>query len=268
MAIPKKSLGQNFLRDASVVDRIIQAVGPAPAGLIVEVGPGEGVLTEVLAGIAGKVAAIEIDERLIGQLKEKFKSRKNVEIVPGDILKTDIGQLVTSVGGKGVGYMVVANLPYYITSPILKYFLENQYPPRELIVMVQNEVADRICAGPGGMSILAVAVQYYGHAEKLFEVSRECFYPVPEVDSAVIRVTVHADLPDETERKNFFRVVRAGFCARRKTLVNNLANSFHLDKAEVVGRLKSVGLEDKVRAQDLPVEDWRKISEIFQNDIG
>lgn len=268
MTIPKKSLGQNFLRDASVVAGIIQAVGPAPAGLIMEVGPGEGVLTEALAGIAGKVAAIEIDAQLIGKLKEKFKSQKNVVIVPGDILKTDIGRLVANVGGDATDYAVVANLPYYITSPILKFFLENEHPPRELIVMVQKEVAERICSDPGDMSILAVAVQYYAKAEILFEVSRTAFWPVPEVDSAVIRIGLHADLPAEAERKNFFRVVRAGFCARRKTLSNNLANSFHLDKTEVAGKLKSAGLEERVRAQDLPVAAWRKLAEIFRDYTG
>jgi 16S rRNA (adenine1518-N6/adenine1519-N6)-dimethyltransferase len=162
-----------------------------------------------------------------------------------------------------VDYKLVANIPYYITSPIIQLFLETKYPPLEMILMVQKEVAERIVAKPGQMSILAASVQFYARAELLFYVDKTAFWPVPEVDSAVIRISPIMDRGTQEDRKKFFRVVRAGFSAKRKTLVNNLASSFHLDKIAVEEKIKKAGLSPAVRAQELSVEDWKKLSSSF-----
>jgi 16S rRNA (adenine1518-N6/adenine1519-N6)-dimethyltransferase len=160
-------------------------------------------------------------------------------------------------------YKLIANIPYYITSPIIQLFLETKYPPKEMILMVQKEVAERICAKPGEMSILAVSVQYYAKAELLFYVDKKAFYPVPEVDSAIIRVTHNSERVSPEERKKLFRVVKAGFSSRRKTLLNNLANSFHLPKNIAEEKIKKAGINPTSRAQDLNVDDWKKLSELF-----
>jgi 16S rRNA (adenine1518-N6/adenine1519-N6)-dimethyltransferase len=271
-------LGQNFLKDKSVVKKIVEAANLQPDDFVIEVGPGTGILTEELAKKAGKILAIEIDQNLIRPLQKKFDNKKNIEIINGDILKINFPKLL---GHQMSKYKVIANLPYYITSPIIRLFLETEIPPQEMILMVQKEVAERIVASPseipaesrsakrisrgkpGQMSILAVSVQYYAQVEILFEVSRECFDPVPEVDSSVIKISDFGFRISDFERKKFFRVVRAGFCAKRKTLVNNLSNSLHLDKKEVEEKLKSINISSLVRAQELSVEAWKKITEIF-----
>jgi len=239
-----------------------------------EVGPGKGILTEELAKAAGKVVAVEIDSVLSNLLLNKFSNNKNVEIICGDILKTNISKLLRHPMSKSKktsdvlpSYKVIANIPYYITSPIIRLFLESETPPKEMILMVQKEVAERIVASPGQMSILAVSVQYYADAEILFEVRKENFDPVPEVDSAVIRIIPHpSPLPKKGEGdfgKKFFQIVKAGFSAKRKTLVNNLANSLHLEKSIVEEKIKTAGLKPTARAQELSVEDWKKITALF-----
>jgi len=267
-------LGQNFLKDKSVVDKIIQSANLSPDDFVIEIGPGEGVLTEELAKYAGKVIAIEIDSELCKLLRNKFSNKKNVEIINADILKVNLKLLLNSQGSTlGApkvepwgNYKVIANLPYYITSPIIRLFLESEFPPKEMILMVQKEVAERIVEKPGKMSILAVSVQYYAKPELLFYVDKKSFDPVPKIDSAVMKIIPHPSplLKREGEfRKNFFRVVRAGFSAKRKTLLNNLASSFHLGKYEVEEKLKKIGLSPKVRAQELSIEQWKELAEIF-----
>lgn len=282
-----EKLGQNFLKDKKTAEKIAEAADLKPDDIVLEVGPGKGILTEELAKKAGKVAAVEIDKKLVALLKDKFKNQENMEIMEKDVLRMDISETldchseqsgvrsrnlnnnkIRSLGRLGMtnyNYKVVANIPYYITAPIIKKFLESENPPSEMILMVQKEVAERICAGPKKMSILAVSVQYYADAEILFNVPRENFDPVPEVDSVVIKIEVRRkeqEVSKEDENK-FFRVVRAGFCAKRKTLVNNLSNSFHLDKKEVEGILKGTGIFSNTRAQELSVEDWKKLAELF-----
>jgi len=262
MTSPKKSLGQNFLRDKSVLDKIIQLANLSADDLVFEVGPGEGVLTEELIRRAGKVIAIEIDKNLAGNLKTKFKNNPKIEIINDDILKINLPELFESfVDSDRLNYKVIANIPYYITSPIIQLFLETKYPPSEMILMVQKEVAERICARPGEMSILAASVQYYAEAKLLFYVYKKSFWPVPEVDSAIIRITHNMEHKTPEERKGFFRVVRAGFSSKRKILTNNLANSFHLDKSEVEEKLKTAGIDPASRAQELSVEDWKKLAD-------
>lgn len=289
-------LGQNFLRDKSVIEKIVNFADLLEDDLVIEIGPGEGVLTEELAKRAKKVIAVEIDKNLVNSLRNKFSNKKNVEIVNADILKINLTELFPhpanatlslhrerGLGGEG-GYKVVANLPYYITSPIIRLFLESENPPSKMILMVQKEVAERIVARPGKMSILAVSVQYYARAELLFVVNKNSFFPVPEVDSCVIKIVPcpHPRLPKpgtggqasslpqgEGEfSKKFFRVVRAGFSAKRKMLVNNLASSFHLDKKEVEEKLKKIPLSGKVRAQELSVDDWKKLAVSFRAECN
>lgn len=261
----KKSLGQNFLRDGKAIEKIIESANLGADDIVIEVGPGEGVLTEKLANVCKKVLAVELDDRLIGFLKKNFLKNENVEIVHGDILKLNLKELAEKNNFSTREYKVIANLPYYITSPILRYFLENEVAPKEMIVMVQKEVAERIVAKPGQMSILAVSVQYYAEAEYLFTVKRDSFEPAPKVDSAVIKIAVSrkASVINKEETKKFFQIVKAGFSAKRKTLANNLANSLHKDKREVEGMLLQMGFLSTVRAQELSVEDWKKLVEIL-----
>ena len=162
-------------------------------------------------------------------------------------------------------YKVIANIPYYITAKIIRLFLESQNPPTAMVLMVQKEVAERITAKPGKMSLLAVSVQYYAQPEMLFAVSKNSFFPVPEVDSAIIRITHNMErkAQNKEEAKKFFRVVKAGFSAKRKTLVNNLSNAFHLEKNIVEETLKKIPLSVTVRAQELSIADWKKLSELF-----
>ncbi|HCO99348.1 MAG TPA: ribosomal RNA small subunit methyltransferase A, partial [Candidatus Moranbacteria bacterium] len=259
----KKSLGQNFLKDAEVLGRIIKAANLSQDDVVIEVGPGQGALTELLAGVCKKVIAIELDDRLIEPLHTKFVDNKNVEIIHDDILKINLPELVTSYELPVAGYKVVANIPYYITAPIIRLFLETKIPPSEVIFMVQKEVAERICAKPGAMSILAVSVQYYAKAEFLFTVFKESFDPVPKVDSAIIKITHNSQLTTDNKEKTkkFFRVVKSGFSAKRKTLINNLSNGLQIDKKEIEEKLGSIGFSPSVRAQELGVDDWKKLAD-------
>ena len=254
----KKSLGQNFLRDEKVLEKIINLANLQLDDFVIEIGPGEGVLTEKLAQKAGRVLAIEIDQNLIQVLEKKFSNEKNVEMINADILKINLTELI---GEKK--YKVIANIPYYITSKIIRLFLESKNSPAEMLLMVQKEVAERIVSTPGKMSLLAVSVQYYAEAKLLFEVSRDSFFPVPAVDSAVIHITRNKKHETKDFDKNFFRIVKAGFSAKRKTLVNNLSNTFHLEKALVEEKIKTTNLQLTVRAQELSLKDWKDLAKLF-----
>ncbi len=268
----KKSLGQNFLKDESVLQRIVESANLSNDNLVIEIGPGQGVLTEKLAAVCKKVIAIELDDRLIDLLRNKLRNFENTEIIHGDILKINLPQLIEDhiflKASEAKSYKLVANIPYYITAPIIKLFLETKYPPSEMILMVQKEVAERICASAGEMSILAVAVQYYAQPEYLFTVPREAFDPAPKVESAVIKIVIsnqQSVISKKEESKKFFRIVRAGFSAKRKTLANNLASSLQLDKKTVEEKLAEKGFSKSVRAQELGVEDWKKLVAVFGN---
>jgi 16S rRNA (adenine1518-N6/adenine1519-N6)-dimethyltransferase len=260
--MPSK-LGQNFLNNKIIVEKIVKSADLTENDLVLEIGPGRGILTEELEKKCKKVIAVEIDKNLVEHLKSKFKNSKNIEIVEGDILEINLESQIPNL--KSLKYKIIANLPYYITSPIIRMFLESSNPPQEMILMVQKEVAERIVEKPGKMSILAVSVRYYSKPEILFEVNRKYFNPVPEVDSAVIRISSISNRESQEKRKNFFKVVRAGFCAKRKTLANNLANSFHWEKKTVEEELKKVGISPTTRAQELTIEEWKKISRVFQS---
>lgn len=285
---PKKSLGQNFLKNNDIVKKIIASANLQADDLVVEIGPGKGILTEELAKIAGKVVAVELDGELCNLLRNKFSNNKNVEIIHGDILKTNLPELLRhpmsldqndqKTSDVLPSYKVIANIPYYITSPIIRMFLEAELLPAEMILMAQKEVAERIVAKPGQMSILAVSVQYYADAEILFEVGKENFDPVPEVNSCVIKITPRpktSPVPTVSSGhpllkkgegkygKKFFSIVKAGFSAKRKTLVNNLANGLHLDKNIVEEKIKKAGFLPTVRAQELSIENWKKLIKLF-----
>ena len=269
---PKKSLGQNFLRDEAVLDKIIQSANLSADDFVIEVGPGEGVLTERLIAQAKKVVAIEIDKNLALILDSRLHGNDEVEIISADILEINLPELIEvhmspPAGGlistdiNNYQYKVIANIPYYITSPIIRLFLETKYPPTEMLLMVQKEVAERICAKAGKMSILALSVQYYATPKLLFTVPKTAFFPVPEVDSAVIRITRNSDqgsvnsdqeLKNKAEAKKFFKIVKAGFSAKRKTLINNLSSSLKLEKSFVEEKLKRIGIYPNQRAQYHP----------------
>lgn len=260
---PKKSLGQNFLQDKQILSRIIEVADLKTDDFVIEIGPGEGVLTEKLLETARKVIAIEIDQSLSEKLKKRFANKENFELINGDILKINLPRLIEEQKLESDGYKVIANIPYYITSPIIRIFLETKYPPKEMILMVQKEVAERICAVSGQMSLLSASVQYYAKPELLFYVDKKAFYPIPEVDSAVIRITHNLKHLTREENKRFFRILRTGFSAKRKTLSNNLSASLKIDKKVTEGILKEAGIAPNARAQELSVENWKKLFRLF-----
>ncbi len=261
----KKSLGQNFLKDDEILNRIIEHANLNFNDTVIEIGPGQAALTEKLAKVCKKVIAVEIDDRLIEPLHTKLVGDENVEIIHGDILKINLPELVLNSGLDKTGYKVVANIPYYITAPIIRLLLETKFPASEIILMVQKEVAERISAKPGALSILGISVQYYAKAEYLFTVSKDAFEPVPKIDSAIIKITRNKNQEKiiNEDTKKFFKVVRAGFSAKRKTLENNLSNGLHLDKTEIANKLESIGFSKNTRAQELSVEDWKKLTDLL-----
>lgn len=256
----KKSLGQNFLNNPEIIKKIVEEANLKDF-TVIEIGTGEGVLTEALSKKSKKVLSIELDDRLIPELKNKFTKFKNVEIIHANILKINILNFLNENNLYENKFKVVANIPYYITSPIVRLFLELPKQPTEMFLMVQKEVAERVVAKKGAMSILAVASQFYADVEYKFTVSKNNFTPIPKVDSAILKFTpkkLKSDLD-----KNFFRVVKIGFSAKRKTLCNNLANGFHKNKKDVEVILAKLGFKDNIRAQELSINDWKKIENKF-----
>jgi len=252
----KKRLGQHFLVDKSVLGKIINAAELSLQDVVVEVGPGLGVLTSALAQKAGKVIAVELDAELAERLRDRMLSQPNVEVVNADILKVDLVQLI----GLGTVYKVVANLPYYITSPILRYFMENRLKPSLMVVMVQKEVAESIVARSGKMSLLAVSLHVYSSPKVVTRVPARSFYPQPKVDSAVVRFDI---LPEPAikvaDMDGFFDVVRRGFSAPRKQLRNSLANGYGVKPAEIEPLLGRAGVEPQRRAETLSLDEWGRL---------
>ncbi|MVB11282.1 Ribosomal RNA small subunit methyltransferase A [Caprobacter fermentans] len=248
-----KSLGQNFLIDPAVCPRMARECGADETTGVLEVGPGFGVLTRELSARAGRVVAVELDKGLLPVLGETLGSCRNVEIVQGDVLKLDLAELLKEKFGT-MKISVCANLPYYITSPVLMRFLEERLPVSSLTVMVQKEAARRLCAPPGSRDCGAVsaAVSYYAKPQILFEVPRTSFYPRPNVDSAVIRLDV-LDGPAVRvlSEKGFFALVRAAFGKRRKTILNSVSSGLGLEKEQVLRVLQDVGIPPATRAERL-----------------
>ena len=258
-----KTLGQNFLINPSVCPKIAEQGNARPGFGILEIGTGIGVLTHELAKRADKVVAIEIDDRLFPILNETLAEHDNVKIIHGDVMKLDIARILQEEFA-GLEVAVCANLPYYITSPILMMLLEKRLPVQSVTVMVQKEAALRLCAEPGTREVGAVtiAVRYFSTPKLLFNVSRGSFMPAPNVDSCVIRLDVRAQTPQGvTDEAFFFKVVRGAFSQRRKTLVNSLTSAFGEAKALFSEAIEQSGLPPTVRPEELSMEDFIRIAE-------
>jgi len=261
---PKKGLGQNFLVDRGALERIVAAAELGPADTVLEVGPGVGQLTRLLSEAAGRVIAVELDPRMVALLREELADRPNVEIVEGDILALDPGALAD-----GRPYKVVANLPYYITSAALRHLLEARPRPILLVLTVQREVAERITAGPGQMSLLAVSVQFYGRPRRVARIPAGAFYPPPKVDSTIVRIDVYPQPPMQVpDVEWFFAVVRAGFSQRRKQLRNSLAAGLGLPPERVEAALQRAGIDPHRRAETLSLEEWAALAGELAGDGG
>ena len=255
---PSKGLGQHFLIDERVLEHILAAAELSENDTVLEIGPGLGVLTRALAAQAGRVVAVELDAGMVAILRERLADFDNLEVVEGDILQLNPGTLVDPAPR----YKVVANLPYYITSAVLRHLLEASRKPERIVVMVQWEVAQRILAQPGDMSLLAVSVQFYGQPELVTRVPAGAFWPPPQVDSAVLKIRVYEQPPVAVhDTRWFFRVVRAGFSQRRKQLKNALAAGLHRDRNAVASALESVGIDPRRRAETLSLAEWAAVAE-------
>ena len=261
---PSRGLGQNFLVDEGVLKKIIEAANLSKSDVVLEVGPGIGNLTLELAKRVKKVIAIEKDLGMIEVLRINLKNFKNVEILKGDALKIISHKLSATASVLWPRYKVVANIPYYLTSHLIRKFLEAKNQPKEIILMVQKEVAQRICAKPPDMSILAVSVQFYAKPEIISFVSKKSFWPSPKVDSAILRITqIHTD--KKTDSHRFFRIVKAGFSQPRKQIINNLSKMLTLNKNEVKKWLLKNRIKPRQRAETLNIENWVKLTETLEN---
>lgn len=254
----KKGLGQHFLADGRVLRSILAAAELAPSDNVVEVGPGLGILTRELAKGGGRVIAVEVDPTLASALKDILAPLANITIVNADVLEIDPQALMEKAGaGPGASYKVVANLPYYIASAVVRRFLETPLKPQLMVVMVQKEVAQAIVARPGEMSLLSVGVQLYGKPAIVRYVQARSFYPPPKVDSAILRIEpYHHPAVEVKDAARFFEVVRGGFSAPRKQLHNSLAQGLKIPLAEATAALQRAGIEPKRRAQTLSLEEW------------
>lgn len=260
---PDKRLGQNFLVDDRLLSRIVEIAEIAPDDVILEIGPGLGSLTRHLAQKARQVVAVELDERLIPALQQVVSPHSNVRIVPGDILGQDISQLIQSPG-----YLVVANIPYYITSQLIRHLLEASLLPRRLVLTVQAEVAERICAEPGRLSLLALSVQVYGQPGVRARIPAGAFYPPPKVDSAVVRVDLHEKpriAPEKIE--SFFQLAKAGFSQKRKTIKNALRGGMHWTPAECEAILNAAGIDTQRRAETLDLDEWSRLVDVVERNL-
>ena len=263
----QKKFGQNFLIDTHVLDKIIRAAGVTKEDMVLEIGPGIGTMTQCLAEAAGRVVAVEIDSNLMPILKDTLKDYDNITVINEDILKVDIKKLAEEYNG-GRPIKVVANLPYYITTPIIMGLFESEVPIDNITVMVQKEVADRMQTGPGSKDYgaLSLAVQYYAEPYIVANVPPNCFIPRPNVGSAVIRLTRHQKPPVEVRDSGLmFRLIRASFNQRRKTLQNGLNNSseLHYSKEQIARAIESLGVPATVRGEALTLEQFARLANYF-----
>jgi 16S rRNA (adenine1518-N6/adenine1519-N6)-dimethyltransferase len=257
----RKSLGQHFLVDASVLKTVLEAAELSTADTVIEVGPGLGILTAELVRRTGNVIAVELDTNLASVLERRLASLGNLRVINADILKISLSELLERTSD----YKVVANLPYYITSPVLRYFVEASPKPSLMVVMVQKEVGEAIVAGPGKMSLLAVSLQAYSKPRIISHVPAQCFYPQPKVDSAIVRFDV---LPkpavNVADMDGFFDLVRAGFSLPRKQLHNSLAHSLGMKTTEITLLLERANIDSKRRAETLSLEEWARLYEVLE----
>ena len=258
----RKGLGQHFLVDEDVLEVILQTAELTPDDTVIEVGPGLGIMTGELARRVDRVIAVELDDKLAANLKKSLVSFGNVTIVNDDILNIDVSDLLH----EKKKYKVVANLPYYITSPTIRRFLESAVKPQTMILMVQKEVAEVIAAKPGQMSLMSVSVQYYGNPAIIEYVPAKSFYPAPEVDSAVLRIDVYPRPAVNVCEKSFFALVRAGFTASRKQIANSLAQGLGLPKPDVLPLLEKADIALQRRAETLTLQEWARLWEVFHRE--
>ena len=256
-----KRLGQNFLQDAPALEKIISAAQIQPTDTVLEIGAGLGSLTRYLAVSAKEVVAVELDLELIPPLKAILSPYQNVRLVQGDILKLSPSDLITEKD-----YLVAANIPYYITSAVIRHLLESDPKPRRIVLTVQKEVAQRICAEPGDMSLLALSVQVYGKPRIAARIPAGAFFPAPKVDSAVLCIDIYPSprIPSNL-LDTFFTLIKAGFSQKRKTLRNSLSSGLRIAPTESQGLLARANIDPKRRAETLSIEEWQRLSEIISS---
>jgi len=256
---PKKSLGQNFLHDPNALEKIVEVADLMPGDTVLEIGAGTGALTVRLAQSRARVIAVEIDERLLPILRQQLADFPRVQIVHADILETNVAELVGDQP-----YVVVANLPYYITSAILRHLLDIPHKPRRLVLTIQQEVAERLIAQPGDMSLLTVSVQFYGKPTIATRFNPAAFWPRPDVASAVVRIDVYDHPPvDVPSEALFFKIVRAGFGQKRKQLKNSMGGGLGMNHIEASAILQKAGVDPTRRAETLTLEEWASITRVF-----
>ena len=261
----QKKYGQNFLIDGNVLDKIIDAAGITKDDFVLEIGPGIGTMTQRLCEEAREVVAVEIDKTLIPILDDTLSSYKNWTVINQDILKLDINEIAQEKND-GKPIKVVANLPYYITTPIIMGLFESHVPLESITIMIQKEVADRMQTGPGSKEYgaLSLAVQYYSNPEIVCEVPPSCFMPQPKVSSTVISLKCHHNPPVECDEKLLFQIVRASFNQRRKTLQNGLSNGLHYSKEQIAEAIEKAGFSPTIRGEALSLEDFARLTNILK----
>ena len=261
---PRKSLGQNFLIDNNALEKVVNAGEISNIDNVLEIGAGLGSLTRFLARAANRVIAVELDDHLMPILKMVLEPEKNVELVYGDILKLDPAQLM-----KEDGYLVVANIPYYITSAIIRHLLASPQKPRRMVLTIQKEVAQRICAKPGDLSLLALSVQIFGEPKIVATIAAGAFYPPPKVDSSVIRIDLFKEpiIPSEN-LDTFFRLAKAGFGQKRKMLRKSLSAGLSWNVDKTVDLLLSCNIDPTRRAETLNLTEWKKLTEVYLSTSG
>ncbi len=257
--VPRKSLGQNFLHDPNMLDKIVSIAELTPNDLVLEVGPGTGLLTERIAKVAKQLTSIEVDERLQPVLEDIVAQNPNLTIRYQDILTLDVNKLY-----ENQPYVVVANLPYYITSAIMRHLLESDHRPTRMVLTMQMEVAERMIAKPDDMSILSVSVQVFGRPQIAARLNPSVFWPRPEVESAVVRIDIY-DKPivDISDYKTFFRVVRAGFGQKRKQLKNALSSGLGLDAEKTAFVFDTSKIDSRRRAETLTLDEWAVLTQAY-----
>ena len=255
-----KSLGQNFLQDPLALEDIISAAEIQPTDTVLEIGPGLGSLTRYLAVAAREVVAVELDPNLLPPLKAVLAPYPNIRLVHGDILKLSPKDLITEKD-----YIVAANIPYYITSAVIRHLLEGEAKPRRIVLTVQKEVAERICAKPGDMSLLALSVQVYGEPRIAARIPADAFFPAPKVDSAVLCVDIYPSPLIRPELlRTFFKLIKAGFSQKRKTLRNSLSSGLHISPTDAADLLTRAHIDPQRRAETLSIDEWRTLGEIIK----
>jgi 16S rRNA (adenine1518-N6/adenine1519-N6)-dimethyltransferase len=261
---PHKGLGQNFLQDPMALEKIVSAAEIGSTDTVLEIGPGLGSLTRYLAASAREVVAVELDQHLLPPLKVILASYQNVRLIHGDILELSPDDLIQEQD-----YVVAANIPYYITSAVIRHLLESKHKPGRIVLTIQKEVAQRICEKPGDMSLMALSVQVYGKPRIAAHIPAGAFFPAPSVDSAVLVIDIYPEplIPQE-HLETFFKLIKAGFSQKRKTLRNSLSSGLGIPPSGAADLLEHAGIDPKRRAETLSIEEWERLSMTRQQPTG